>query len=48
MEYRPPGFKRIIVPVSDKIDKTQFKNIEVIQVSRLLDAITACVSKTID
>ena len=42
------GFKRIIVPVSDKIDKTQFKNIEVIQVSRLLDAITACVSKTID
>ena len=42
------GFKRIIIPASDKIDKTQFKDIEVVQVARLLEAITACVCQTSD
>ena len=39
------GFKKIIIPTSDKIDKNTFKNIEIIQVNRLLDAITSCVNK---
>ncbi len=39
------GFKKIIIPTSDKIDKNSFKNIEIIQVNRLLDAITSCVNK---
>ena len=39
------GFKKIIIPTSDKIDKNAFKNIEIIQVNRLLDAITSCVNK---
>ena len=39
------GFKKIIIPTSDKVDKNTFKNIEIIQVNRLLDAITSCVNK---
>lgn len=39
------GFKKIIVPASNKIDKTEFKEIQVIQVERLLDSISACVYK---
>ncbi len=39
------GFKKIIIPTSDKIDKNAFKNIEIVQVNRLLDAITSCVNK---
>jgi DNA repair protein RadA/Sms len=37
------GFKRIIVPKSNNI--TDFKNIEIVRVERLTDAITACVYK---
>ena len=39
------GFKKMIVPASNKIDVQSFKNIKVIQVARLMDAITACVGK---
>lgn len=39
------GFKKIIIPTSDKIDQNAFKNIEIVQVNRLLDAITSCVNK---
>lgn len=39
------GFKRIIVPNANKIKKEDFTAIEIIKVARLMDAITACVSK---
>lgn len=39
------GFKRIIVPASNKIEKSEFKDIEVVQVERLIDSISACVFK---
>ena len=39
------GFKKIIVPASNKIEKSDFKDIQVIQVERLLDSISACVYK---
>ena len=39
------GFKKIIVPASNKIKKEEFKNIDIIESARLLDAITACVYK---
>lgn len=40
------GFKKIIVPSANKIDKKEFDDIEIIAVSRVTDAITACVGKT--
>lgn len=39
------GFKKIIVPKANNLKKEDFKNIEIIPVSRVIDAITACVSK---
>lgn len=39
------GFKKIIVPESNTIKKDEFKEISVIPVKRLMDAITACVGK---
>ena len=39
------GFSKIIVPTMNKIKKDDFKNIEVVEVTRLIDSITACVSK---
>ncbi len=39
------GFKNIIVPASNKIKQDEFKNIKIKEASRLIDAITACVSK---
>lgn len=39
------GFKKIIVPASNKTNKDEFKNIKVIPVERLMDAISACVYK---
>ena len=39
------GFKKIVVPALNKINKDDFKNIEIISVARLMDAITACVNK---
>lgn len=40
------GFKKIIVPQTNTLKKEEFKNINIIQVKRLMDAITACVSKS--
>ncbi len=39
------GFKKIIVPQTNTLKKEEFKNINIIQVKRLMDAITACVNK---
>ena len=39
------GFKKIIVPASNKISSDEFGDIKVISVERLMDAITACVYK---
>ncbi len=38
------GFKKIIVPLSNKINKADFNNIEIVEVPRLMDAITACIN----
>lgn len=40
------GFKKIIIPSANKIDKKDFENIEVVPVHRLMDAISACLNKT--
>ncbi len=40
------GFKKIIVPHTNTLKKEEFKNINIVQVKRLMDAITACVSKS--
>lgn len=39
------GFKKIIIPKSNKIKREDFKDIEIVPVERLMDAITACVYK---
>lgn len=39
------GFKKIIVPKANNIKKEDFQDIEIIPVSRVIDAITACVNK---
>ena len=39
------GFKKIIIPKSNKIKKEGLNGIEIIPVERLIDAITACVYK---
>lgn len=39
------GFKKIIIPKSNKIKREDFKDIEIVPVERLKDAITACVYK---
>ncbi len=39
------GFKRIIVPASNKINKTEFKNIQITEAERLMDAITSCINR---
>ena len=39
------GFKKIIVPASNKINTDEFQDINVIPVERLMDAISACVYK---
>lgn len=40
------GFNKIIVPQTNTLKKEEFKNINIVQVKRLMDAITACVSKS--
>lgn len=40
------GFKKIIVPQTNTLKKEEFKNINIVQVKRLMDAITSCVSKS--
>lgn len=42
-EAQKLGFKKAIIPYANKLEKV--KGIEIIQVKRLIDAITACVSK---
>ncbi len=37
------GFKKIIVPASNKIETSEFQDIKVVPVERLMDAISACV-----
>ena len=44
-EAQKLGFKKIVVPKSNSIKLDEFADIEVISVSRLMDAISACVSK---
>ena len=39
------GFKKIIIPKSNKIKREDFKDIEIVPVECLMDAITACVYK---
>lgn len=39
------GFKKIVIPSANKVKKEDYTNIEIISVSRLIDAITACVNK---
>lgn len=38
------GFKKIIIPESNELDE-EFKNIEIIKVKRIIDAISACLTK---
>lgn len=38
------GFKKIIIPATNTVKKEDFKNIEIMPVHRLLEAITACVN----
>lgn len=44
-EAQKLGFKKMVLPKSNEIKKEEFDKIELIQVSRLIDAITACVNK---
>lgn len=39
------GFKKAIIPQANKLNE-KIKNIEIVQIKRLIDAISACVSKT--
>ena len=39
------GFKKAIIPYNSNINQKDFKSIEIIQVKRLMDAISACVYK---
>ena len=44
-EAQKLGFRKIVVPKSNSLDIDEFSDIEIIQVSRLMDAIAACVGK---
>ena len=39
------GFKKIIVPKSSNLKKDDFKNIQIVEVEKLIDSISACVYK---
>ncbi len=39
------GFKKIIVPKSNSLKKEEFKEIQILEVERLIDSISACVYK---
>jgi len=39
------GFKKIIVPSLNKVKKDSFENIEIVEVSKLMDSITACIAR---
>lgn len=45
IEAQKLGFKKAIIPHSNKLEE-KIKGIEIVKVKRLIDAITACVSKT--
>lgn len=44
-EAQKLGFKKAIIPNANSVNSKDFKNIEIIKVKRLIDAITSCVSK---
>ena len=44
-EAQKLGFKKAIIPNSNSVSEKKFKGIEIVKVKRLIDAITACVSK---
>lgn len=44
-EAQKLGFKKAIIPDANKNFEEEIKNIEIVRVKRLIDAITACVSK---
>jgi DNA repair protein RadA/Sms len=44
-EAQKLGFKKVIIPEANKNLQESFNGIEIIKVKRLIDAITACVSK---
>lgn len=44
-EAQKLGFKKAIIPYANKNLEENFENIEIVKVKRLIDAITACVSK---
>ena len=47
-EAQKLGFKKAIIPYSKKIyEEVDIRGIEIVRVKRLIDAITACVSKTV-
>lgn len=39
------GFKKIIIPKSSNLKKEDFKNIQIVEVEKLIDSISACVYK---
>ena len=44
-EAQKLGFKKIVVPKSNSLKLDEFSDIEIVSVSRLMDAISACVNK---
>ena len=44
-EAQKLGFKKAIIPNANSISEKKFKGIEIVKVKRLIDAITACVSR---
>mgnify|MGYP001805821692 CR=1 FL=1 len=44
-EAQKLGFKKAIIPNSNSLSEKKFDGIEIVKVKRLIDAITACVSK---
>lgn len=45
LEAQKLGFKKAIIPYSNSVLLEKFKDLEIVQVKRLIDAISACVSK---
>ena len=42
-EVQKLGFKKIIIPQSNKVDE-QFDNIQIVKVGKIIEAITACIT----
>ena len=43
-EVEKLGFKKIIIPANNSVDE-KFENIQIVKVKRIIDAISACISK---